>query len=63
MNECKIKPSPELGQFLVSLSQANIVTRYPEDLNKLKKIYSKKVVSDIINKTKETILWIKKSFK
>lgn len=55
-----IQPSQEHGKFIVKLNEASIMTRYPEDLAKLQKIYTEAVVSDILAKGKVLVEWIKK---
>lgn len=60
LNETGIQPSQEHGKFIVKLNEASIMTRYPEDLSKLQKIYTEVVVSDILAKGKVLVEWIKK---
>lgn len=62
LNRIEIKPPEGQGKFLVKINSASIMTRYPEKLNKLKKEYSKEVVLDILEQSKELIKWIKKQF-
>jgi HEPN domain-containing protein len=39
LNKIGIKPVEDLGRFVIKLNEANIVTRYPEDIEKLKSDY------------------------
>jgi HEPN domain-containing protein len=58
-NELEIKLPEEEGKFVVKINSASIVTRYPEDLEELKKQYTKDVVKDMLEKAKKVIKWIK----
>jgi len=58
-NELEIKLPEEEGKFVVKINSASIVTRYPEDLEELKKQYTKDVVKDMLEKGKKVIKWIK----
>ena len=62
LNEIEIKPPEEQGKWIVKLNEANITTRYPEDLNKLQKNYSESIAENIITGGKEIIQWIKTQF-
>jgi hypothetical protein len=46
----------------VKLNEANIATRYPEDLSKLQQDYTQQVTNDMIAKTSEVLQWIKSQF-
>ncbi len=58
----KLNPREDIGHFLVSLDQASIPTRYPEDLATVKKIYTKEKTQEILSKTKEALTWLKKMY-
>jgi HEPN domain-containing protein len=60
--EIGIKPPEEPGEWIVKLNEANITTRYPEELNQLQKIYTEAVVKNILTGSKEVIQWIKTQF-
>jgi HEPN domain-containing protein len=60
LNEIGIKPPPSHGKFIIKLSEASIPTRYPEDLEKMKKDFTPEAVGDILMKAQEVIQWIKK---
>ncbi len=62
LNKVGAKPPETIGRFLVKLNEASVVTRYPENLEKLQKDYTKPVVEDIISKSKEALKWIKTEF-
>ncbi len=62
LNKIGVKPSEPTGKFLIKLNEASIVTRYPEELDKLQKDFTQPVVKDILLRSKEALAWIKKQF-
>src|SRR3989338_6198677 len=54
--KAKLNPPEDIGQFLVSLDQSSIPTRYPEDLATVKKIYTKDKSEEILSKTKGALV-------
>lgn len=61
LSKIGVKPSDEmLGRFIIKLNEANVATRYPENLDKLQKDFTAEIVADIILKSKEVFQWIKK---
>jgi len=59
LNEIGIKPAEDIGRFIVRLSEASIPTRYPENLSKVQKDFTKLIVKDILAKGRAVIAWIK----
>ena len=59
LNEIGIKPPVKQGKFIVKLNEASIPTRYPENLQKLQKLYNEAAVKDILIDGKEVANWIK----
>lgn len=62
LNRIGIKPSEEMGKFMVKLNEANVVTRYPDNIDKLQKDYTEGTVKEILRKSKESLKWIKEQF-
>ncbi|MBN1795405.1 MAG: HEPN domain-containing protein [Sedimentisphaerales bacterium] len=62
LNKVGIKPEDKMGLFVAKLNEANIATRYPEDIDKLQKDYTEPVAEEILNNTMELLEWIKKQF-
>lgn len=62
LNCMEIKPGAEIGKIIVKLNEANITTRYPDDLDILQKNYNKEISEDIISQVREVLEWIKKQF-
>ena len=59
LNKIGVKPAETIGKFLIKLNEVNIVTRYPEDIDKLQRDFTQSVVKDILSKSKEALGWIK----
>jgi HEPN domain-containing protein len=57
-----IRPPETMGKFIVKLNEASVVTRYPEDIDKLQGQYTKDVVKNILVESKEVLEWIKGQF-
>jgi len=62
LNKIGIRPSEDIGRFVIKLNEASVTTRYPDDIGKLQKDFSQAVVKDILSKSKETLEWIKAQF-
>ena len=62
LSKIGIKPKNDIGRFVAKLNEANIATRYPEDIDKLQRDYTEAVAKEILEKTTELLEWIKKQF-
>jgi len=62
LNKTEMKPDEKIGRFMIKLNEANIATRYPEDLATLQKNYSKEITQSLFTNTKEALKWIKQQF-
>lgn len=62
LKEIGVVPPEAIGRFLIKLNEANVVTRYPENLDKLKENYTQSVVEEMLAKSKEALEWIKAQF-
>jgi HEPN domain-containing protein len=60
LNKVMAKPEEPIGRFVAKLNESSVATRYPEQIESLQKAYTKDIVRDIIDKTGETLSWIKK---
>ncbi|NQS98738.1 MAG: HEPN domain-containing protein [candidate division Zixibacteria bacterium] len=56
------KPPEDIFKFIMKLSEVHIVTRYPEDIGRIQREFSSDFISFAIEKSKETIQWIKTRF-
>lgn len=62
LNQIEIEPYEDMGKWIIRLNEANIATRYPDELNKLQQIYTESVVKSILTGSQEVIRWIKTLF-
>jgi HEPN domain-containing protein len=62
LKKIDIKPTETIGRFIIKLNEASVVTRYPEDIDKLQSQYTQVVVKDILVKSKDVLQWIKGRF-
>lgn len=62
LSKIGIKPEDKIGLFVAKLNEANIATRYPEDIDKLQKDYTEAVAKEMLTNTMELLEWIKKQF-
>ena len=53
------RPTTETDEFLTVLSDASVLTRYPDDLKKMMADYPQAEVQELLSKTRETLAWIK----
>jgi HEPN domain-containing protein len=53
------KPTQTIGVFITKLNEANVATRYPEELTEMIKLYNNTITDSIITGTKEALTWIK----
>jgi HEPN domain-containing protein len=58
----KIEKVPEenMSQFIVTLNQVSITTRYPDTLEKTQEYFTQERTSNILSQTHEVLKWIKK---
>lgn len=53
--------APEsVNTFLAELNSAHVATRYPDDLAKLQKGFTRQVTRDLLTRGKEALEWIRK---
>jgi len=62
LKKINIRPPEKVGKFIVKLNEASVVTRYPEDIEKLQQQYTKDVTKNILEESKKVLEWIKKLF-
>jgi len=62
LKKIDIRPAETTGKFIVKLNEASVVTRYPEDIDKLQEQYTKDVVKNILVQSREVVEWIKGQF-
>ena len=57
----EIKLSDELRKFMDNLNDLSVPTRYPDEISKLVKEYSKSKTANILKLTKRLLLWLKEN--
>jgi HEPN domain-containing protein len=62
LNEMGIKPEEIIGRFIAKLNEANIPTRYPENIEILQTVFTQPVTEQMLAQTKDVLEWIKKQF-
>lgn len=62
LNKIGLKPPEAIGRFIVKLNEASVATRYPEEIRKLQKNFTRKIVNDILAEGRKTLEWTKKQF-
>ena len=60
LNKVSMKPPEPIARFIVKLNEASVATRYPEEISKLQKDFTREIVKEILAKGKETLDWIKR---
>lgn len=59
LDKMGIMPDETIGKFMVKLNEANITTRYPDDLAALQRNYTEETTDVILENTREALEWIK----
>lgn len=62
LNKIEIKLPEHIGRFLVKLNEASIITRYPDEIDKMQRDFTNPVVKNILSKSREALEWIKVQF-
>lgn len=59
IEKINIEIPTEVYDFLFFLNGVSVPTRYPDELQKLKKEYNKKKTEELFGKSKEALKWLK----
>jgi HEPN domain-containing protein len=62
LSEMGVKPPETEGHFIAKLNEANITTRYPENIEILQTVFTQSVTQQILVQTRDVLKWIKKQF-
>ncbi len=54
-NKIGIKPPEPIGRFIVKLNEASVATRYPEEISKLQKDFTQRILKDILSNGREAL--------
>lgn len=63
LEQSGLRITEEQESFILKISNISVVTRYPEDFDKISSSYTKKKTREILDKTKEVFKWIMQSLK
>ncbi len=50
----------DMYDFVFTLNRVSVLTRYPDDLNKMLEDYNKEKTKEIVGRSKELLRWLKK---
>jgi len=59
LSKIGIKPPEPIAESIVKLNEANVATRYPEQLSEMIKVYDSETAKRFISQAKDTLTWIK----
>ena len=59
LNRIDLKPDEDRGKIITRLSEANIATRYPDDIDRMRSIYTVEITTQILREAKGVLEWIK----
>ncbi len=62
LNKTGLRPDTRRSGVIATLNEANITTRYPDDIERLQGKYTQGIASEILAGTKETLAWIRAQF-
>lgn len=62
LNRSGSKPDADKSKVIAVLNEANIATRYPDDIDRLQNKYTQEITSQILAGTKEILEWTKAQF-
>jgi len=59
ISEAQVEAGEAIRRFLAQLAQAQVAARYPEDLDAVRRLYSRPVAQSILQQTQEAVQWIR----
>jgi len=62
MKKIGLSPDQNGSGVIARLNEANITTRYPDDIDRLQVSYTQEITTQILAQTKEILEWIKAQF-
>ena len=62
LNKIGLRPDADRSKVIAILNEANIATRYPDDIDRLQSRYTPEIAAQILARTKEILEWIKAQF-
>jgi HEPN domain-containing protein len=55
-------PDQDKGRAMTRLNEANVTTRYPDDIDRLQNVYTQETTAQILAQTRRVLEWIKTQF-
>ena len=55
-------PDQDKGRAMTRLNEANVTTRYPDDIDRLQDSYTQETTMQVLSQTQEILEWIKAQF-
>lgn len=62
LNKIGLRPDTHRSGVIAALNEANITTRYLDDIDRLQSKYTQGIASEILAGTKEILAWIRTQF-
>ena len=62
LDKMSVMPPPPVKDPLVRLNTASVVTRYPEDLEEIKRQFTAVITRGILDRAQECLEWIRRQF-
>ena len=62
LNKIGLRPDARQSGVIATLNEANITTRYPDDIEKLQSKYTPAIAAGILAGTQEILVWIRAQF-
>lgn len=61
LEKISIEPPENIYQFIYSINAESVATRYPDDIQRAVKDYTKEKTKEVIENTKQALQWLKKN--
>ena len=57
-----LMPDQDKGRAMTRLNEANVTTRYPDDIDRLRSSYTQETTMQVLSQTQEILEWIRAQF-
>ncbi len=62
LNKIGLRPDAARARAIARLNEANVTTRYPDDIDRLRSAYTTEMTEQILVQGREVLEWIKQQF-
>lgn len=62
LEKTQVQPPADLQETVIFLNRLSIPTRYPDDIQRMMKDYTKEKTREVFEKSKEVLKWLKKLY-